>query len=354
MDGQTVGRQSGEGGNAIGVSIRGKVEPAEITANEIRRNSQTINDSIKDRFEHNREASGDMQDLQERLEYKKSIYQHQDMPPTIIDLSVAALVAGRSRQVLDALSSIPDITFVNMNTPYDQLIGFKSMCPCSPVTVIPYTMHWSSTVVSGSGVSSFEQGGDEKGAILGFSEKNRQPILVGTTTVQDQDRRPFLAIVGDTGSGKALTLSTCLPVPPQYHFPLGGRVKIADLHEGDLVYGRDGKTYPILKLHPINTEDVYEVTLSDGQTFKTSGNHQWVVSSFKDRNAANRPNHRKSMERKARLLESRDALYAIADSRPEDERLTASEIAKLTENPPSVNGRERPRRRNTWPAPCGS
>lgn len=315
------------GGNAIGVSIRGKVEPAEITANEIRRNSQTINDSIRERFEHNREASGDMQDLKERLDYKKSIYQHQDMPPTIIDLSVAALVAGRARQALDALSSIPDITFVAMNTPYEQLMGFKSMCPCSPVTVIPYTLHWSSTVVSGAGISSFEQGGDGEGALLGLSEKNRQMILVNTTTVQDKDMRPFFVIIGDTGSGKALTLSTPLPVPPQRHFPAGGMRRLGDLKEGDFVYGRDGEAYPILKLHPVNTDDVYRVTLSDGQTIETSGDHLWVVSSFKDRKEE--LDGDSATRRRESVASMQASLMSAAQNRMEGDLATADMLASL-------------------------
>ena len=325
------------GGNAIGVSIRGKVEPAEITANEIRRNSQTINDSIRERFEHNREASGDMQDLQERLEYKKSIYQHQDMPPTIVDLSVAALVAGRSRQALDALSSISEITFVNMNTPYEQIMGFKSMCPCSPVTVIPYTLHWSSTVVSGAGVSSFEQGGDDTGAVLGFSEKNRQPILVGTTTVQDEDRRPYLAIVGDTGSGKETPLNQPTPIPPQEHYPTGGVVQFGQLKEGDYIYGRNGNPYRITKLHPLHNTDIYEITLSDGQTFVCGGNHLWTVSSFKDRNRRRKPKHRASVARYERMCQLADKLLAERTNHKTDETMTAQELGKLAK---SIIGKE--------------
>lgn len=322
---------SAGGANAVGVSIRGKVEPSKVTQDTIRRNQHAIDEAIKERYEKGREASGDMEELQARLSYKRSLYSIPDMPPTIIDLSIAACVAGNAQMAVDSLSRIPRIEFTNLTTANEQLLAFKSMQACSPVRMTPYEMHWTATTVAGGGVSSLARGGDENGALLGVTEANRQPVYIGTTTVQDKDTKPILAIIGDTGSGKAFTISTLLPVPPQYHFPLGGQVKLADLHEGDLVYGRDGKTYPILKLHPINTEDVYEVTLSDGQTFKTSGNHQWVVSSFKDRNAANRPNHRKAMERKTRLLEARDALYAIADSRPEGERLTASEIAELTE-----------------------
>ena len=73
-----------------------------------------------------------------------------------------------------------------------------------------------------------------------------------------QGQASNLAIIGDTGSGKAVHISSTIPVPPQASFPHGKMAKISDLHEGDLVYGRDGKPYPLLKLHPIHTEDLYE------------------------------------------------------------------------------------------------
>ena len=67
--------------------------------------------------------------------------------------------------------------------------------------------------------------------------------------------------------------------------------KISDLHEGDLVYGRDGKPYPLLKLHPIQRK-IFTKSLSvTVKTIKASGNHQWIVSDFKDRNKFRKPKH---------------------------------------------------------------
>ena len=148
-----------------------------------------------------------MTEIKERLDYKKAIYNTPDMPPSIIDLSVATCVAGNEQMAIDALGRIPNIEFVNLTTASEQLMAFKSMQACSNVRMTPYEIHWAATCVAGGGVSSFAKAGDRDGALAGLSEANRQPVYIGTTTVQDKDRRPILAIIGDTGSGKAVHIS---------------------------------------------------------------------------------------------------------------------------------------------------
>lgn len=194
------------GAGVIGVSVRGNVEPGVVTADQIRRNRQAINDAIKERYAKGREASGDMEEIMEKLEYKRSIYKHENMPPTLVDLSVAALVAGNAQQAIDALGTVNGITFVNMNTSKEQLLGFQSMQACSPVRMTPYNMEWSATMLAGSGVSSMAKAGDKDGACLGFTERNVQPVYVKTTFASDEDTVPFLVIVGKPGSGKTMAL----------------------------------------------------------------------------------------------------------------------------------------------------
>lgn len=194
------------GANAVGVSVRGKVEPAKVTADQIRRNSRTIDESIKERHIKNREVTGEMTEMKRHLDYKKAIYETPDMPPAIIDLSIAACVAGNAQIAVDALSRIPRIEFTNLTTANEQLMAFKSMQACSPVRMTPYEMHWSATCIAGAGASSFATAGDDSGALVGMTEANRQPVYIGTTTVQDQDMAPGIIIAGRTGSGKSMLL----------------------------------------------------------------------------------------------------------------------------------------------------
>lgn len=194
------------GANAVATSVRGKVEPGKVTADTIRRNARTIDENIKERYQHGREASADMADLKYRLDYKKAIYNSPEVPPSVIDLSIATCVAGNAQIAVDALQNIPNFEFTNLATANEQLMAFKSMQACSPVRMTPYEIHWSSTCVAGGGVSSFARAGDETGALVGLTEANRQPVYVSTTTVQDRDTRPGILVIGETGSGKSMLL----------------------------------------------------------------------------------------------------------------------------------------------------
>lgn len=197
---------SAGGANAVGVSIRGKVEPGVCTADAIRRNAATIEENIKNRYKHGQSAPGEMEDNRERLEYKKAIYRQPDMPPTLIDLSIGVLAAGRPEDALESLKPISQIDFVNMNTAKEQLFGFKSMQVCSPFRVTPYELHWSATTVAGGGVNSMGNVGDKDGAMLGETEANRRPVYVNPRTVQDENTTPYFIIVGKPGSGKSMAL----------------------------------------------------------------------------------------------------------------------------------------------------
>lgn len=209
----------GGGCDALGVSIRGRVEPATVTGHEILRNKNTIRDAVRHRAEHNREATNDQEELEAELDYKQRIYNQKNMPATLIDTSVCVAMAGKPEEARNRLNSVSDITFVNRNTAIEQLIAFKSMQVCSPIRMIPYELHWSSTVVSGAGLASLAQAGDGKGAFLGLTETDRQPVYLNPHIVQEKDEQPILTVVGQTGSGKTMLLmdlalqwSTSVPV----------------------------------------------------------------------------------------------------------------------------------------------
>lgn len=241
MEASTAG-----GANAVGVSIRGKVEPAKVTQDTLRRNQHAIDDSIRERQTKGREATMGMEELQQRLAYKRSVYSVPDAPPSIIDLSIAACVAGNARIAVDALSHVPRLEFVNLTTANEQLLAFKSMQACSPIRMTPYEMHWTATTVAGGGVSSFATAGDKNGALLGLTEANRQPVYIGTTTVQDEDRLPFMAVIANSGAGKTMALfSLCL--------------------QWSKIQGRDGRGYtPCVYINPKEGDDLVDATESQG------------------------------------------------------------------------------------------
>ena len=317
------------GANTVGVSIRGVMEPAAVTADQIRRNRKTIDESIRERYRHGREATGDMEEIMDKLQYKRDIYKNENMPPTLIDLSIAACVAGKKKMALDALAAVPGVEFVNMNTANEQLNGFKSMQPCSPIRMTPYELQWSAPAVAGAGVSSMATAGDKTGALLGFSEANRQPVYIGTTTVQDADRAPFLIVAGATGSGKQVELSSLTHIPPQSQYPHGAIIPFGDVKEGMLLYGRDGKPHKVTALYPISKKDVYEVEFSDGRKFKVGGDHLWTVSNFHDRNAPRKTKHLKAIDRYKTFESLSQKLKDLANTYPDDATMTSKELGAI-------------------------
>lgn len=194
------------GANAVGVSVRGKVEPAKVTADQLRRNARTIDANINEREKKNREATGDLIEKAEELAQNKAEYRFDEMPATVIDTSIAVCVAGNAEIAIEDLSRVQNFEFVNMNTASEQLMAFKSMQPCSPIRMTPYEMHLTVPAISGGGVSSLATAGDDYGALVGMTEANRQPVYIGTTTASDREKKPAILVIGDTGSGKSMLL----------------------------------------------------------------------------------------------------------------------------------------------------
>lgn len=193
------------GANAIAVSVRGRVEPAPVTASQIRKNGQSIDQNTRKRAERGHEATGEMIDTRRDIASAEDMYTMKDMPATLIDLSCVVLADGESQDATDSLLSIGQMEFAPAPTANEQLMQFKSMQVCSPVR-IPSTLEWSSTMVTGAGFTSFAVAGDASGVFLGMTEANEQPVYISPTAVQDESKAPFFVIVGQTGSGKSMVL----------------------------------------------------------------------------------------------------------------------------------------------------
>lgn len=70
---------------------------------------------------------------------------------------------------------------------------------------------------------------------------------------------------------KALSLDTDIPT-------INGWQKMADIHEGDYVFGADGKKAKVLYESEIFDKDMYLVTFEDGAQVKASADHIWTVT----------------------------------------------------------------------------
>jgi len=71
-------------------------------------------------------------------------------------------------------------------------------------------------------------------------------------------------------NGKALSLDTEIPTPDGWKL-------MRDIHEGDYVFGQDGKPSKVLVESEVFDKPMYLVTFEDGATIKASADHIWTV-----------------------------------------------------------------------------
>lgn len=101
-------------------------------------------------------------------------------------------------------------------------------------------------------------------------------LQVSVADLQDHTRpMGSLLFTGGTGTGKANTCSTIIPI-----YTADGSVthkRAGDVVAGDFIFNREGKPVKVLGVFPQGKRQVYRVTLGDGRTLEVSDNHLWAV-----------------------------------------------------------------------------
>ncbi|KAA8826982.1 Hint domain-containing protein [Bifidobacterium myosotis] len=321
---------SAAAGRAVALSIKGLVEPGDMSREQIDKDTEKVLDKAYEQAAGGRKANlgvaGELRAANEE-------YQADGKPwPTLIEVHAHAAIPA----IVEQAQRVPypgrltlnpdrqDSAFEDMQIGSDDMIEYNPS-PCYwPAPILAFAG------INGKGVTGDDSGrglaSDLPGAFVGLTEADRQPVYDSPFAASRRSSRPLTICLGSTGSGKMEQLDSKLVVPPQKRFPEGGMARIGDLKEGDLLYCRDGKTYPILMLHPIQTRDVYELTLSDGQTFRVGGDHQWPVWSWNDRRYHTSAKHRRSLERQAALAHVCAGLRDMAARTPADRWATPEEI----------------------------
>ena len=84
-----------------------------------------------------------------------------------------------------------------------------------------------------------------------------------------------ILVCGPTGSGKALHIDTLIPTPT-------GMKRVGEIKIGDKIYDKDKNLTEVLDIHQASKKDkLYKMTLENGEVFKASGPHEWVVHNNK-------------------------------------------------------------------------
>ena len=197
------------GAEALAVSLRALVEPAKVTAKQFRRDERTMLDNVEKQASRGELGRRDKDQMVQTLDGIASVYeQSQGAPPTLVDTAASVALPG----IWDEDQN-PPYPGVVVRSPMRQEAIMQAMQLGSHIRWRPYPLFWPTPIPSYAGLSGVTaagdivgNAGDTAGALLGWSESDRQPVYISPRAVQDNSQPPYLLVVGATGSGKSMCL----------------------------------------------------------------------------------------------------------------------------------------------------
>ena len=189
---------------AAAISIRAKVEPPKVTREELRRRRKQYRDDINERLSQGKMERAEQEELYADLDAVESVYATAG-PPTLVDCGVLAAFVGHDERFgysLDQIGRSNGLSVVSMVARQE-----ASLAECwlaSPVRATPHLHDFPIQTVAASGLPSLSVVGDQDGALVGFTERDRQPAWLSPVAASRADGLPLMVVPGATGSGKSL------------------------------------------------------------------------------------------------------------------------------------------------------
>jgi hypothetical protein len=289
---------------ALAISVRGLLEPPAVTRNELRKTRKQYIDDVNERAAQGKMSRAEQEDTLAALTDMEALYATGG-PGTLVDTSVVVAISGQDRD-----GRIPavarDFGFELLPMTNRQRRALAECWVTSHVRANPHLEDLPVHVVSSSGLTSLSVVGDQAGALLGFTERDRQPAYVSPTAAADVDQLPLMLVAGQSGSGKRLRVSTRAPTPT-------GWATMGELAVGDWVFGSDGRPCRVVFLSDVEPKpDLYRIRFDDGQEVYADAEHQWLVSNFHDRSGARHPSRLAAIGNWHRAQRNAGALEALA------------------------------------------
>ncbi len=308
---------------AVIISVRGELEPAGVVVKRMisteRRQRSTLRDSSEsgdlidetqiDKFQLQRDVEGVIRKAGEALLVKTSI-----------------VMARYSNKVTENYTDMLNNRFQISVRPHwqRQISALEECMPCSDVQLSRFEQPMNIATLAYAGMGAFGEVGDSgRGYLVGMVDPDLSlctldPERASRGTGADQS--PGVAILGDSGSGKRLSLDTELPTPT-------GRTTMGEVRVGDQLLDRFGRPCTVVNVSDTcETPDLYEVVLSDGQVIRADAEHQWIVSSRKDRHGNSKPKHKAAIANWQRRQAEVQAVLDVAQVYSDDELLTGAEV----------------------------
>ncbi|ACL42352.1 hypothetical protein Achl_4401 (plasmid) [Pseudarthrobacter chlorophenolicus A6] len=189
--------------DAVAVSISAQIEPAKVTRAELRRQRKRYLDDINERLKQNKMELSEQEEMVRTLESVEEVYASRDGSPTLVDASVLIAFDGEVEDITQAGGgSAANLRVMN----FRQRQALAEMMLCSHIRANPNLHDMPTQNVAASGIQSLSTVGDKTGALIGFTERDRQPAYVSPTAASTADGLPLMLVAGGTGSGKTQAL----------------------------------------------------------------------------------------------------------------------------------------------------
>jgi hypothetical protein len=180
------------------VSIRGLVEPVNITRTELRKGVKRFRGDEEERYASGKQGRVEQEAMTVFIEAAENDFASNNMYPVICDTSIVIGVDGDYDLETQALTLVP---LTNR-----QEKAWTETMLCSTSSGNPHKLNMLSTAIAASGITSLSIAGDREGALVGFTQHDRQPAYLSSVQAADEDNLPMVLCAGQTGSGKTMLM----------------------------------------------------------------------------------------------------------------------------------------------------
>lgn len=230
------------------VSIRGLVEPPSVTRSELRRNRKRFINDVNERQAQGGMERFEQEEMLENLTSMEALYSSGGGPATLVETTILCAFPGRDPMTGYDVTGLGRQSGVILNPMASrQLKALRETMLCSGVRSSPHRLDVPSHLVASSGINSLSVVGDGTGALIGFTERDRQPAYISPFAASDEDQLPLTVVAAQSGAGKTVFL---LHLANQF-----ARMKTAS-----------GEQAPVVIIDPkVGSDHTAAVTASGGQ-----------------------------------------------------------------------------------------
>lgn len=184
------------------ISIRAAVEPSSVTRNELRGQQRRYRADLEELASQNKMDRAEMHEREAELGQVEAAYAQGSAPATLVDTSI---IIGFD-SVIDDISKLEPEGLTLSAMVNRQAAAWHETMACSAIRANPWVHDLPASTVAFSALPSISKVGDESGAFVGLTERDRQATYLAPRAASEGDSSPLMSVFGASGSGKTQLL----------------------------------------------------------------------------------------------------------------------------------------------------